>query len=137
MLLIDGYNLLYKRADAQDEGQLLELIYDFCRHTQKRAIVVFDGEWEYDGEDDSRELQIRYVQNADDEIMNLAQKYPGSTVVTSDREIQQRVKQFNCDVIKAQDFNPSVPEEPDQKSWDSQISDHEAQEYLDWFQSER
>lgn len=136
MLLIDGYNLLYKRADAQDEGELLQLIYNYCLHYKKRAIVVFDGAWEYDGEDNSRELQIKYVENADDELMVLAEKYPGSIVVTSDREIQQRAKQFNCEVIKSQDFNPSVPEGHEQKSWQSQISDDEAQEYLNWFQSE-
>lgn len=135
MLLIDGYNLLYKRGDAQDEGELLQLLYDYCRHFKKRAIVVFDGEWDYDKSDDTRELEIKYVKDADEEIMHLAEKFPGSIVVTSDREIIQRVKQFQCEVVKSQNFNPSITKNDDEKSENTRLTENEAQEYIDWFKS--
>jgi predicted RNA-binding protein with PIN domain len=131
MYIIDGYNFLYKQPQLADEHELIVAMHEFAAHFRKRVILVFDGVWEYDGIDDTRWVQLKYVADADEYIRELAAQYPNSTIITSDREIIRTVRQHNCSVIRSHEFDISVPELTDDKP--DSLSDNDLDEFIEMF----
>ena len=101
-LLVDGNNVMGSRADGwwRDRHgamqRLVNALDDRAARTGERIDVVFDGP--------ERDLQavrvgVAFARHADDLIADRAG--PGMTVVTSDRELQGRVRAAGADVTGA------------------------------------
>lgn len=133
MYIIDGYNLLYKRADMHDDKALIFAISQFCDFYTKRAIIVFDGEWDYDGEYDSNALAVYYVDDADSYIYDLIDKYPRAIVVSSDREIRKYAQSHKCKSVRSEDFDFSLPDMQYEKADSVFVSDEDVGRMLEAF----
>lgn len=101
-LLVDGNNVMGSRPDGwwrdrQDAMQrLVNTLDDRAQRTGEDIDVVFDGR--------ERDLQavrvgVEFAPHADDLIAERAA--PGVTVVTSDRELRDRVRAAGADVVGA------------------------------------
>lgn len=139
MYLIDAYNLLYKRADMPTEEALIHAIERFCDYNNKRAELVFDGEWQYDGEYDTQLLSVIYTYDADEYIRQAVQEMPGSVVVSSDREIRKFAHSHKSRTIKSEDFDFHIPGNLDDtvgEDINPFVSDAQVEAFLDLFTDE-
>lgn len=132
MIIIDGYNYLYKHPRYETAEQLSSAVCDFASYFKKKVIIVFDGEWEYDGEYDTDRCFVDFVKDADSQIIDYAMQYPRSIIVTSDREIRRSVRKYRCTVIHSADFSLLLPENglDDEKPT---VDEASVQDYLDLF----
>ena len=100
--LVDGNNVMGSRPDGwwrdREAGmqRVVDALDDRARDTGDEIEVVFDGR--------DRDLQATYVTvafapHADDAIADRAA--PGTTVITSDRELRERVQAKGADVLGA------------------------------------
>ena len=100
--LVDGNNVMGSRPDGwwRDRGAAMQRVVDelddHARATGDEIEVVFDGR--------ERDLQATHVHvafapHADDAIAERAA--PGITVVTSDRELRERVRKAGAGVAGA------------------------------------
>ena len=105
MWLVDGNNVMGARADGwwRDRHgamqRLVNALDDFADATGDEVAVVFDGA--------DRGLQavragVAFAAHADDAIA--ARAAPGTTVVTSDRELAARARANGADVVGAGTF---------------------------------
>ncbi len=116
-ILIDGHNLIGRLpgislADADDEESLLGLLRSFRARTGKAITVVFDPgvsstvtqRWKSGG---VQVVSARHGSSADAFIVRRvaqARDRQGLTVVTSDRELAERVAQLGARVQSAEAF---------------------------------
>jgi uncharacterized protein YaiI (UPF0178 family) len=84
--------------------RLVEQLDDYAERTGDEVTVVFDGA-PFDV--DARHVDVRFAKRrgqnaADDDIAELAE--PGMTVVTSDADLERRVKERGAEVVGAGAF---------------------------------
>jgi len=108
--IIDGYNLLHQtNFDSREE--MVEALARFCEACNKTAKIIFDGL--ANPEFVSTRVQVVYAGNADAEIKRLLEEAATPTfytLVSSDRELQVIAKQKKINIIKAEEFDFSIPE---------------------------
>ncbi len=116
-LLIDGHNLIphlpgINLSDPDDEGQLIQLLQDYCRIRRKHVEVYFDrapAGWA--GERKFGSVKANFVREgvtADQAIMDrlkkLGKRARNVSVVSSDRQVQQAARAAHADVLPSQTF---------------------------------
>jgi predicted RNA-binding protein with PIN domain len=108
--LVDGMNVVGSRPDGwwRDRRgamrRLVEQLEDYAERTGDEVTVVFDGA---PFEVEAAHVDVRFAKRrgpnaADDDIAELAG--PGITVVTSDADLERRVKERGADVVGAGAF---------------------------------
>lgn len=110
-LVVDGMNVVGSRPDGwwrDRRGAMRRLVDALERHAVSAAedgvLVVFDGA---PFAVDSRRVEVRFASRrgrdaADDDIAELAA--PGVTVVTSDADLERRVRERGGEVVGAGEF---------------------------------
>jgi hypothetical protein len=116
--LIDGHNLIPKVSgmslqDMDDELQLVKLLQEFCRISQKRVEVFFDNA--PPGSSGARTYGcvvarfVRQGRTADQAIMEKLRRLGGEarnwTVVSSDREVQVNARALRAKTMRAEEFS--------------------------------
>lgn len=116
--IIDGHNLIPKVSgmslkDMDDELQLVKLLQEFCRISQKRVEVFFDNA--PPGSSGARTFGcvvarfIRQGRTADQAIQEKLRRLGGEarnwTVVSSDREVQVNAHAARAKTMRAEDFS--------------------------------
>jgi predicted RNA-binding protein with PIN domain len=100
--LVDGNNVMGSRPDGwwRDRHGAMQRIVngldDRAQQTGDDITVVFDGR---DRDLQATHVDVVFAPHADDAIA--ARAAPGTTVVTSDRELQHRVRAKGADVVGA------------------------------------
>lgn len=132
MIIIDGYNLIYKHVALTDDKSLIEKMQAFSHFHKKKVIIVFDGEWDYQDEYDTEYLTIYYVSDADAVIKELVLEMSNVTVISSDRDIIHFVRsKKGCQAIKSEHFMFDLPSESEyEQEWYPDVSDDDVEEYL-------
>jgi uncharacterized protein YaiI (UPF0178 family) len=105
--LVDGNNVMGSRPDGwwRDRAgamqRLVAALDDRAARTGDEIAVVFDGR-----ERDLRAVRVdvAFAPHADDLIA--ARAGPGTTVVTSDRELAARAREAGADVVGARTLRP-------------------------------
>ena len=129
VFLIDGYNLLFARSrgriDSRDLDQererLVRLVQRYCHICGKRASIIFDhtkGPPIY-GHPTRRvldEVEVRFTTedvSADDEIISTVESTndrTAYTVISSDRQIVDRVRKLKMKVLDSTAFADELAE---------------------------
>ena len=135
MIIIDGYNLLYKYTQYETAEDLTSAVSLFADHYQEHVILVFDGEWDYRGEDDTHYLRVLYVADADAAIISLMKEYNNALIVTSDRDIIKSIKKRRCKHCYSEKFDISLPETHGETK-PSYVTQAEVDELLNLFNSD-
>ena len=119
--IIDGHNLIPKVSgmslkDMDDELQLVKLLQEFCRISQKRVEVFFDNA--PPGSSGARTFGcvvarfIRQGRTADQAIQEKLRRLGGEarnwTVVSSDREVQVNARAARAKILRAEDFSKQL-----------------------------
>ena len=100
--LVDGNNVMGSRPDGwwrDRQGAMQRLVGeldDRAARTGDEIEVVFDGR---ERDLQSTRVRVAFAPHADDAIAERAA--PGTTVVTSDRELRDRVRAAGADVVGA------------------------------------
>src|SRR5687768_5930595 len=114
--LIDGHNLIPKlglRLDSiDDETELISILQEFCKLTQKQIEVFFDGApMPHAGTRKFGPITAHFVRlgiTADNAIRNrvksLGKSAKNWTVVSSDRQVQAEARAAQADVISSDAF---------------------------------
>jgi len=145
--IIDGHNLIPKVSglslqDMDDEIQLVKLLQEFCRISQKRVEVYFDNA--PPGSFGTRTYGcvvarfIRQGKTADQAIQEKLKRLGGEarnwTVVSSDREVQVNARAAHAKTLRSEVFSQQLSGVLAEKSHD--LSEQEAelssQEVEDW-----
>jgi len=114
--LIDGHNLVpklgLKLSDPEDEIQVISKVQDFCRLTQTRAEIYFDGA--VPGQPARRSFGlatahfVRINSSADEAIeirlMRLGRDARNWKVVSSDHRVQASAREVHAQVISSEEF---------------------------------
>jgi hypothetical protein len=133
MYIIDAYNFLYKHGEYRDNDAFIEHVQKWCAHYKRRCILVFDGKWNYQGEDDTEYLEIYYEHDADAMIKELVVECQPCKLVTSDVDIQKHARQFKVKIFESADFVFDIPEVEDGSQEEFYISQNEVDEWLEVF----
>jgi predicted RNA-binding protein with PIN domain len=154
--IIDGHNLIPKIPGldleaADDEVQLIEMLQEFCRRTQKKVDVYFDNA--PPGQPRARNYGIvtaRFVRagsTADDAIRSRLARMGRSarnwTVVSSDREVQASARSARARFISSEEFAvllmqslaKSAPDS-DQRP-DASLSPQEVKDWMELFRKDK
>lgn len=135
MLLIDGYNLLYQTEYEKEE--FIEKIELYADKKKKKILLIFDGYTDYDGTFFNQYLTIKYVGDADQEIMRLIEenKNPSAYIlVSSDRKLTTFAKKNRIKFIRSDQFNFEIYDsEPDIDEQDIELTKEQAQDLLQEF----
>ena len=131
MLIIDGYNLFYKRKREKTAEELIISLQIFCDYYKKKCILVFDGEWDYQKDYDTHFLTVLYVKNADETIRFLIKQNQNSKVVTSDNEISRFAINNNSKIIKSENFTFDIAQLASVGKGEISVSQKDIAEYLD------
>jgi len=114
--LIDGHNLIPKlglRLDSiDDEAELISILQEFCRRTQKQIEVFFDGApTPHAGTRKFGPVTAHFVRlgtTADNAIRNRVKSLGKSAknwiVVSSDRQVQAEARAAQADVVSSDAF---------------------------------
>jgi predicted RNA-binding protein with PIN domain len=100
--LVDGNNVMGSRPDGwwRDRRAAMQRVVnaldDRARHTGDEIEVIFDGR---DRDLQATHVAVAFARHADDAIAERAA--PGVTVVTSDRELRERVRAKGAEVLGA------------------------------------
>ena len=100
--LVDGNNVMGSRPDGwwRDRAgamqRLVNELDDLAGRTGEDIGVIFDGR---ERDLQATRVRVAFAPHADDAIADLAA--PGVTVVTSDRELRERVRAAGADVVGA------------------------------------
>lgn len=156
--LIDGHNLIgampnLRLDDPNDEEKLLEYLRRFRARTGHQITVVFDAGPSYQpGKTIKRGgITIQFAspgKTADQLIQRRVRRVKNTQevkVVTSDRAVQQVVRQAHIRVVSAQAFSQQLlrlfggaePEEAKSSQADVQLSDEEVAEWLEIFKQRK
>jgi hypothetical protein len=89
MWLVDGNNVMGAKADGwwRDRDGAMQRLVNELDDFGEAVVVVFDGR---DRELQAIRVHVHFAPHADDAIAARAE--PGTTVVTSDRELARRVR---------------------------------------------
>jgi uncharacterized protein len=121
-VIVDGYNVLGTRGQVGPDSerareQLVHELMNYRQHKGHAVTVVFDG-WRQGLASERREhrtgVEVIYSkrgEQADQVIQRLAAEFGAScAVVTSDQEIQRRVKAHEAVIISASKFEVRLRE---------------------------
>ena len=116
-ILIDGHNLIpyiagISLAAPDDEDQLIRVLQEYCRVRRKTIEVFFDGAPAGQaGEQRFGQVQAHFVRSgvtADEAMMfrlkQMGKRAKNTTVVSSDRQVQQAARAVHATVISSKDF---------------------------------
>jgi predicted RNA-binding protein with PIN domain len=100
--LVDGMNVIGSRPDGwwRDRRAAQRALVVALGELGEAVTVVFDGAAHET--DPPAAVEVAFAPHADDEIT--ARASPGITVVTSDRELAQRVRAAGAEVLPAKAF---------------------------------
>jgi hypothetical protein len=149
--IIDGHNLIPKVAgislgDMDDELQLVKLLQEYCRLSQKRVEVYFDNA--PPGSSGARTYGcvvarfIRQGRTADQAIHEKLRRLGGEarnwTVVSSDREVRANARSTRAKSMRVEEFAQqlkSVIAEGSQhlSEDEAELSSREVDEWMDIF----
>jgi predicted RNA-binding protein with PIN domain len=88
LVVVDAENARRSRWPNLSKEELLERAREWAKREGVNLIVVFDGQSPEDGAD------VASAPHADDEIVRIVNEHQGPVwVVTSDRELQRRVRE--------------------------------------------
>jgi predicted RNA-binding protein with PIN domain len=139
-IIVDGYNFIGRdkglRGDLKGKRDgLIKSLSAYRRNKGFPVTVVFDGGKSADGEEWGERiggvevLFSRHGESADEVICRMAEELrEGCTVVSSDREVQQRVRQYGGIAIYSGEFEARLkavlaPSEPPAEKDDLPESD--------------
>jgi predicted RNA-binding protein with PIN domain len=115
--LVDGMNVIGSRPSGwwRDRPRAMRELVDELRRLEEPVTVVFDGRpFELDGDGVEVRFASRRGRNAaDDDIAALvadAKDPRALTVVTSDAELAERVREHGADVVGARGFRERLDE---------------------------
>lgn len=114
-LIVDGYNLIGRSGGLRGEllplrRRLIESLSMYRRHKGHPITVVFDGRGEHFSDEGVKSGGLSVVfsrdgETADEVIIRMAQSLgPACTVVSSDREVQRRIRCHGGTAIFAGEF---------------------------------
>lgn len=143
-LIIDGHNLIGKTPglslqDPDDEAQLVVRLSRHGRRLRKQMLVVFDGAGSRgEGLTGSSWVKAQFAAgNADDAIVSRLRKLSDRanyTVVTSDRDLAQRVERLGARVQSSEAFSREMQaSEAGLEREESDVSPEEIAEWLEMF----
>jgi predicted RNA-binding protein with PIN domain len=107
-LIVDGMNVIGAVPDGwwRDRSGAMRRLLERLRALDRDDVVlVLDGRERDLG--DPGPVTVRWAPHADDLIVALAQA--GDTVVTSDRELAERVRAEGCQAVGARAFRGELP----------------------------
>jgi len=120
-ILIDGHNLIPKIPglrldDLDDEIKLLGILSDYCRFSQNRIELFFDGAPPgYAQRTNRGSIHVHHVRQgltADDAIIaflhSLGKNAHNILVVSSDRRVQVEVKALHASVVSSEQFSMEI-----------------------------
>jgi predicted RNA-binding protein with PIN domain len=104
--VVDGMNVVGSTPDGwwRDRRGAMRRLAGYAARTGDRITVVFDGE---PFEVDAAPAEVAFAPHADDEIVRLVAADPDPTsltVVTSDRELAERVRAHGSEVQGSRSF---------------------------------
>jgi uncharacterized protein len=118
VILIDGHNLIphvpgMSLTDPEDEGQLVQVLQEYCRTHRKTVEVYFDrapaGQSGVRHFGQVKAVFVREGITADEAIMarlrGLGKKARNAQAVSSDRQVQQAARAAHARVIPSQEFS--------------------------------
>jgi len=149
--IIDGHNLIPKVSglslqDMDDEIQLVKLLQEFCRISQKRVEVYFDNA--PPGSFGTRTYGcvvahfIRQGKTADQAIQEKLKRLGGEarnwTVVSSDREVQVNARAAHAKTLRSEFFSQQMSgiltEKPhDLSEQEAELSSQEVEDWMNVF----
>jgi predicted RNA-binding protein with PIN domain len=154
--IIDGHNLIPKIPGlsleaADDEEQLILLLQEFCRRTQKKVEVYFDNA--PPGQTRARKYGIvtaRFIRagsTADDAIrsrlVRMGRSARNWTVVSSDHEVQASAQSARARSITSEEFaalllhSLSNPTSNSSKDRDYPLSPDEVEDWIELFRKDK
>lgn len=154
--IIDGHNLIPKISGlsleaADDEEQLILLLQEFCRRTQKKVEVYFDKA--PPGQARARTYGIvtaRFIREgstADDAIRSRLARMGRSarnwTVVSSDREVQASARSARAHFISSEEFATQLMQSLSDSAPDSirgqeySLSPEEVEDWIKLFRKDK
>jgi predicted RNA-binding protein with PIN domain len=154
--IIDGHNLIPKISGlsleaADDEEQLILLLQEFCRRTQKKVDVYFDNA--PPGQARARAYGIvtaRFIREgstADDAIRSRLARMGRSarnwTIVSSDREVQASARSARARFISSEEFAAQLMQSlsgstPDSnRGHESPLSPEEVEDWIELFRKDK
>jgi predicted RNA-binding protein with PIN domain len=154
--LVDGHNLIghmpnLQLSDPNDEEKLLEYLRRYRARTGHRLTVIFDAGQSYRPAETKKQggITVKFApqgQTADRIIIRQVRQVrnpQGMIVVTSDRTIQQAVRQLGVRVVTAQEFSQQLfqlsggakPEKNEENQADLSLSPEDVEEWLKIFEA--
>jgi predicted RNA-binding protein with PIN domain len=149
--IIDGHNLIPKVSglslrDMDDEQQLVNLLQEFCRITQKQVEVYFDNAPA--GSSGARTFGcvvarfVRQGRTADQAIQEKLRRLGGEahnwTVVSSDREVRASARSARAKIMRVEEFSQRLNEitasgSPDLAEHETGLSSEDVDEWMELF----
>ena len=121
VILIDGHNLIpqvpgMSLADPDDEGQLIQVLQEYCRRWGRTLEVYFDrapvGQAGVRRLGQVRAIFVREGVTADEAIMArlqaLGRKARNAQVISSDRQVQQAARAAHAQVVSSNEFSADL-----------------------------